>query len=65
MPSKSTLNISLTPEPTALIAAPIKTGHYGSASEVVRAALRLLDEQDRRAAPDHQGKPSSGGHHAQ
>jgi antitoxin ParD1/3/4 len=48
MPSKSTLNVSLTPELTALIAAKIKTGHYRSASEVVRAALRLLAEQDRR-----------------
>jgi antitoxin ParD1/3/4 len=48
MPSKSTLNVSLTPELTALIAAKIKTGHYRSAREVVRAALRLLDEQDRR-----------------
>jgi antitoxin ParD1/3/4 len=48
MPSKSTLNVSLTPELTALIADKIKTGHYRSASEVVRAALRLLDEQDRR-----------------
>ncbi len=48
MPSKSTLNVSLTPELTALIANKIKTGHYRSASEVVRAALRLLDERDRR-----------------
>jgi antitoxin ParD1/3/4 len=48
MPSKSTLNVSLTPELTALIAAKIKTGHYRSASEVVRAALRLLAEQDQR-----------------
>jgi antitoxin ParD1/3/4 len=47
MPSKSTLNVSLTPELTAFIADKIKTGHYRSASEVVRAALRLLDEQDR------------------
>lgn len=50
MPSKSTLNVSLTPELTALIAAKIGTGHYRSASEVVRAALRLLEEQDRREA---------------
>ncbi len=48
MPSKSTLNVSLTPELTALIAAKIKTGHYRSASEVVRAALRLLDKHDQR-----------------
>ena len=54
MPSKSTLNVSLTPELTALIATKIKTGHYRSASEVVRAALRLLDERDRREA-NHPG----------
>jgi antitoxin ParD1/3/4 len=63
MPSKSTLNVSLTPELTALIAEKISTGHYRSASEVVRAALRLLDERDRqheRPSAD----PSEGGHHA-
>ena len=65
MPSKSTLNVSLIPELTAMIAAKIKTGHYRSASEVVRAALRLLDEQDRRATRgQHHGNPSSGDHHA-
>jgi putative addiction module CopG family antidote len=48
MPSKSTITASLTPELTALIAAKVKTGHYRSASEVVRAALRLLVELDRR-----------------
>ncbi len=59
MPSKSTLNVSLTPELTALIAAKISTGHYRSASEVVRAALRLLAEQDRR--PERRSKASSEG----
>ena len=48
MPSKSTITASLTPELTTFIAAKVKTGHYRSASEVVRAALRLLVEQDRR-----------------
>ena len=48
MPSKSTITASLTPELTAFIAAKVRTGHYRSASEVVRAALRLLVEQDRR-----------------
>lgn len=54
MPSKSSLSVSLTPELTALIATKIKTGRYRSASEVVRAALRLLDEQDqsRTRSPD-------------
>jgi antitoxin ParD1/3/4 len=48
MPSKSTITASLTPELTTFIAAKVKTGHYRSASEVVRAALRLLVEQERR-----------------
>ena len=48
MPSKSTLNVSLTPELTAFIAAKVGTGRYQSASEVVREALRLLEQQDRR-----------------
>jgi antitoxin ParD1/3/4 len=61
MPSKSTITASLTPELTAFIAAKVKTGHYRSASEVVRAALRLLLEQDRsqESNPD-QRKPASG-----
>lgn len=61
MPSKSIITASLTPELTTFIAAKVKTGHYRSASEVVRAALRLLVEQERRQ--DHnpdQGKRSTG-----
>ena len=65
MPSKSTITASLTPELTAFIAAKVKTGHYRSASEVVRAALRLLVEQDRRQGHHiDQGKPAVGGHDA-
>ena len=41
------MNISLTPELERLVADKVKTGMYGSASEVVRAALRLLVEQDQ------------------
>lgn len=41
------MNISLTPELETLIGQKVKTGHYNSPSEVVREALRLLDEQDR------------------
>ena len=48
MPSRSTITASLTPELTAFIAAKVASGHYRSASEVVRAALRLLVEQDRQ-----------------
>ena len=64
MPSKFTLNVSLTPELTAFIAAKISTGHYRSASEVVREALRLLAKQDHRETSDGM-KPASGGRNAQ
>ncbi len=61
MPSKSTITASLTPELTTFIAAKVKTGHYRSASEVVRAALRLLVEQDRRQEPSlEQGRAAAG-----
>ena len=64
MSSKSTLNVSHTPELTAPIAAKIRTSHYPSANKVVRSALRFLDERDRRAGQEHQAKSPSGGHHA-
>lgn len=44
------MNVSLTPQLEELIAKKVETGLYGSASEVVREALRLLDEQDRLRA---------------
>jgi antitoxin ParD1/3/4 len=45
------MNVSLTPELEALVDEKVQSGDYNSASEVVRAALRLLKEQDdfRRA----------------
>jgi antitoxin ParD1/3/4 len=41
------MNVSLTKELEALVADKVKTGRYLSASEVVREALRLLEERDR------------------
>ena len=41
-----TLNVSLTPELHALIADHVASGRYGSASEVVRAALRAFERQE-------------------
>ena len=40
------MNISLTPELEKLVQAKVRTGRYNSASEVVREALRLLEQQD-------------------
>lgn len=40
------MNVSLTPELESLIHRKVGTGRYTSASEVVREALRLMDERD-------------------
>lgn len=42
------MNVSLTKELEKYIASRVKTGMFGSASEVVREALRLLRERDAR-----------------
>ena len=46
------MNISLTPELESFVDSRVASGRYQSASEVVRAGLRLLeqDEQEREAA---------------
>jgi antitoxin ParD1/3/4 len=48
MPVRKTRNVSLTPEMEAFIDGRVASGRYRSASEVVRAALRLLEEDERR-----------------
>ena len=40
------MNVSLTPELERLIHDRVKSGRYHSASEVVREALRLLEERE-------------------
>jgi antitoxin ParD1/3/4 len=40
------MNISLTPHLEEMIRAKIASGSYNSASEVVREALRLLEQED-------------------
>jgi len=42
-----TVNISLTPQQEARVRDRVQRGEYASVSEVVRSALRLLDEQER------------------
>ena len=41
------MNVSLTPELEELVHQKVQTGRYTSASEVVREALRLMEERDR------------------
>ncbi|MGC9949090.1 MAG: type II toxin-antitoxin system ParD family antitoxin [Bryobacteraceae bacterium] len=40
------MNVSLTPELEEFVSTKVQTGRYNSASEVVREALRLLEEHD-------------------
>jgi antitoxin ParD1/3/4 len=42
------MNISLTPHLETLVKTKVESGLYGSASEVMRDALRLLEERDRQ-----------------
>jgi antitoxin ParD1/3/4 len=44
------MNVSLTPELERLVAAKVKSGLYGSSSEVIRAALRLLQHAEANQA---------------
>ena len=44
------MNVSLTPQLEELIRSKVASGRYNSASEVVREALRLLEEYDRYEA---------------
>ena len=41
------MNVSLTPQLEAMVHEKVASGLYTSASEVIREALRLLDEYDR------------------
>ncbi|HXM43952.1 MAG TPA: type II toxin-antitoxin system ParD family antitoxin [Bryobacteraceae bacterium] len=44
------MNVSLTPELEKFVSAKVGSGRYNSASEVVREALRLLEENDSARA---------------
>jgi len=44
------MNVSLTPELDKFVADKVAAGRYASASEVVREALRLLEEQEKSRA---------------
>jgi antitoxin ParD1/3/4 len=44
------MNVSLTPELEQFVSTKVDSGRYNSASEVVREALRLLEEHDQARA---------------
>jgi antitoxin ParD1/3/4 len=44
------MNVSLTPELEQFVQTKVESGRYNSASEVVREALRLLEEHERGRA---------------
>jgi len=44
------MNVSLTPELEKFVSAKVESGRYNSASEVVREALRLLEEHEQARA---------------
>ena len=44
------MNVNLTPQLESLVKRKVASGLYNSASEVVREALRLMEEQDRMRA---------------
>ena len=41
------MHVSLTPELEQIVRSKVETGHYNSASEVVREAIRLMNERDQ------------------
>ena len=46
MSKRVPLSVSLTPELAAFVTGKVDSGRYGSASEVVRTSLRLLEEKE-------------------
>jgi antitoxin ParD1/3/4 len=46
MIARKTLNVTVTPELQRFIGSALDSGRYGNVSEVVRAALRLLEERE-------------------
>ena len=51
MKTARTITVAISPEMRAFIGGRIEVGRYGNASEVVRAALRLLEEREDANAP--------------
>jgi antitoxin ParD1/3/4 len=56
MAAQHTLHVALTQPLVRYVGEQVATGHYATASEVVRAALRLLIERNE-AEKRHHGSP--------
>lgn len=65
MPVRRTITVSISPEQDALIRACMRSGRYSSTSEVVRAALRLLDRNEAGSvkAPANVAPANQAQHH--
>jgi antitoxin ParD1/3/4 len=65
MAIRKTMNVSLAPELERFVAETVASGRYRSASEVVRAALRLLEKEEKgRLQPDSDLHRAKEGDHA-
>ena len=53
MPSRSSLNVSLTPALEKFVHDRVATGRYQTASEVVREALRMMETRERQRIEAH------------
>ncbi|HWX47573.1 MAG TPA: type II toxin-antitoxin system ParD family antitoxin [Roseomonas sp.] len=60
MPSADVMTVSLAPELRRFIEAPVASGRYQTASEMVRASLRLLTKADPLRPIGQPGEPVHG-----
>jgi Arc/MetJ-type ribon-helix-helix transcriptional regulator len=58
MPFRKTRNVSLTPELERAVDERVASGRYRSASEVVRAGLRLLEREEKAERSPRPPPPS-------
>jgi antitoxin ParD1/3/4 len=60
MAVRKTITVSVTPEQHAFLGERVHSGQYGSVSEVVRAALRMLERSEPDFLLKEQGRLAVG-----